>query len=227
MLATRVGKSSTSSIFTFDVVSDLELIFSTSSKFKTYGNLNKSWLTIGDSHATAFARAESSVCRINGQTLHGFLYNNKIEDIVIPKNIKGVTFVLGSIDIRHHAMRQSNPYKTHLKLVQDYILFLEDFQDLYNVEVEVAAPVPIEYEGRKLPKTGYYEGTPFYGKLLQRRRLTSDTIKALQDSKIDVVMPPVEWYLMDPEKYANDYMEFGGSVHLAPTYYRCQGVWDV
>jgi hypothetical protein len=35
-----------------------------------------------------------------------------------------------------------------------------------------------------------------------------------------VVMPPEDWYSMDPEKYAKTYMENGSSVHIAPPYYR-------
>ena len=47
-----------------------------------------------------------------------------------------------------------------------------------------------------------------------------------KEAKGKVIMPPTEWYTMDPEKYANTYMEHGSSFHVAPPYYR-RNDWGV
>jgi hypothetical protein len=39
---------------------------------------------------------------------------------------------------------------------------LKRVQDRYGVKLAVVAPLWIENESRKLPKSGYYDGTPFY-----------------------------------------------------------------
>jgi hypothetical protein len=93
-------------------------------------------------------------------------------------------------------------------------------------EVEVAAPVPVEYEGRKLPKTGYYNNTPFCGTQCQRSGWTNHFMDEIGKHGIDLVQPPFSWYDMDPELYAERFMEMGGSVHIAPKYYRRYFDWS-
>jgi hypothetical protein len=81
--------------------------------------------------------------------------------------------------------------------------------------------VPVEYEDRKLPKTGYYKGTPFYGSRDQRLELTYRFIDRLNKRCSGrIVSPPNSWYTMDGEKYAKTFMENSSSVHISPEYYR-------
>lgn len=191
-------------------------------KTKTMAGLHKDHVTIGDSHASAFSPAGSSVIRMNGQTLHGALR----DDVVIKQldalgyTPKRVTLVFGSIDIRHHIGRQDDPGLTMQELCKRYAELVVQIKSDYLCEVEVAAPVPVEHEWRKIPKTGYYKGQPFYGSQMSRRRWTADFIAHMQDAGVSVVTPPPHWYTCDGEQYAKDVMEMGGSVHIAPTFYR-------
>jgi hypothetical protein len=41
-----------------------------------------------------------------------------------------------------------------------------------------------------------------------------------KESNGRIVMPPKEWYTMDPKTYAETYMESNSSFHIAPPYYR-------
>ena len=89
-----------------------------------------------------------------------------------------------------------------------------------GVTVELCAPVPIEHEERKIPKTGYYKKTPFYGDRGKRIQLDFIMMKKMKESEFNCVSPPSERYMMDGEEYAKTYMELGGSVHMSPTHYR-------
>lgn len=204
-----------------DWLSDYEIL--------TWDGLKKKDVCIGDSHATAFAKRHAAVCRTNGQTLYGFLKANaeKIQ-IKKPRQVKRVTLCFGSIDIRHHIFRQRQPYKALEMLVDQYVDFSRRLAHEWGVAIEFAAPVPVEFEGRRIPKSGFYEGTPFFGSLAQRKRATERFIGLLEDKHHQIVVsPPPRWYGMDPEQYAKEIMELGSSVHIAPTNYRSRGGWDV
>jgi hypothetical protein len=41
-------------------------------------------------------------------------------------------------------------------------------------DVWFAAPVPVEFEGRRIPKSGFYKKTPFYGSWKERWDLTNE-----------------------------------------------------
>lgn len=187
-------------------------------------DLGTDQVTIGDSHSTSFAPKGSAVLRTNGQTLFGAIRDNLIEKQLIEcrensKLPKSVTLVYGSIDIRHHLGRQADPLAATIKLAKDYATEIHWLKKKYGISITPSAPVPVEHEGRKLPKTGYYKGTPFTGTQAQRREWTQAFINVLKDEFGSVVMPPQDWYTMDGEEYANTRMEFGGSVHLSPVYY--------
>jgi len=150
-----------------------------------------------------------------------------LKNIFRDKPIEGnITFCFGSIDIRHHLLRHDN---VDLKaMIKEYIKQAKECTD----NPKFAAPVPVEYEGRKLPKTGYYKGTPFYGSQSERKRITTEFIDILtEESNNNVVKPPSFWYDMDPEKYALNFMERNSSVHIAPPFYRRNdfgvNAWDL
>jgi len=171
----------------------------------------------GDSHTIAFSGKGDKVFRTDGKTLYGTLKKGF--------NLEGeydkITLCLGSIDIRHHILRHHNfSLKYTLK---EYVRQGNELGD----DVWFCAPVPVEFEGRRIPKSGYFKKEPFYGSWEDRRDLTNKFIEILHDeSKGKVIMPPKEWYTMDPEKYANTYMEHGSSFHVAPPYYR-RNDWGV
>jgi len=163
-------------------------------------------LTYGDSHATAYAPYKSRVIRVNGQTLYGALKDNKI-----PEDANLI--VLGSIDIRHHLMRQPDPREASMEMIKE-------LQSRYP-DAKLGTPVPVEHEERRIPKTGHYKGMPFFGSRKDRQALTS-----LFKAYTHVRLPDV-CYIMDGKAYADEYMELGSSVHIAPTHYRRVGGWNV
>lgn len=185
--------------------------------------LNKG-LTLGDSHSLAFSKPNDIVLKRNGRTLSGALKKG-IDTYLskIPNTGKEmITLSLGSIDIRHHIIRKCD-YKNHFKeMLDEYIRQVKEAENKYDVLIQIAAPVPVEYEGRRVPKTGWYEGTPFYGTQKERAELTKFFIDYMKH-KHDFIQCPREWYEMDPEKYAKEVMELSSSVHISPTHYRRYG----
>lgn len=177
-------------------------------------------ITLGDSHTIAFADADSMVLRNDGKTLFGALREG-IHNMFRGLTPKGeITLSFGSIDIRHHILRKGDDYDLGA-LIQRYVDQGKAIEDQYGCSVSYAAPVPVEFEGRKIPKTGFYKKTPFFGSMEQRQKLTSDFINKLETtSGGKVVVPPQEWYTMDPQQYAEAYMELGSSFHIAPPFYR-------
>ncbi|MCO6809631.1 hypothetical protein, partial [Pseudomonas aeruginosa] len=146
-------------------------------------------------------------------TLYGALKKGLIEQQMdaLGYSPERVTLVYGSIDIRHHIGRQHTPLSAVESLCVNYAKKVRQIQGEYLCEVEVAAPVPVEYEGRRIPKTGFYQGTPFSGSQQQRADWTMYFIDQMESHGIKVVTPPMSWYTMDPEQYANSYMELSSS----------------
>jgi hypothetical protein len=188
----------------------------------TQSDLKRPNVTIGDSHSTAFADAGSAVLRTNGATLYGVIKSGSVIEQIdaLGYEPERVTLVYGSIDIRHHIARQSDPEQALEQLVADYVKLVKQIKAEYMCEVDVAAPVPVEFEGRRIPKTGFYKDTAFAGSREDRLKWTLKFIELLKSAGIQVVCPPAEWYAMDPELYASTVMELSSSVHIAPMNYR-------
>lgn len=174
-------------------------------------------ITLGDSHSIAFSDRGHRVLRNDGKTLHGSLrvgLDNMLRDCV-PTSTIHLSF--GSIDIRHHMLRY--PLKVE-ETIQNYTNQGKGLEDKYGVKVKYALPVPVEFEGRRIPKSGFFKGTAFYGSWQERYDLTNQFIDELnKQSNGSVIAPPSEWYTMDPEKYAKTFMEHGSSFHIAPPFY--------
>lgn len=180
-------------------------------------------VVIGDSHSISRYRANTVVYRHDGLTFHGLTergVNTYLPDYFVPHLVINV----GNVDIRHHLCRQLDPAESARKLVTNLRVQLEDLQESGLIGTfEVTAPYPIEFEGRKLPKTGYYKGTPFFGSWPQRDRVRSIMTNEMKYQFDNVYEWPTNWYMMDPEDYARTYMEKPGSVHLSPEFYE----WDL
>ena len=224
MLARRIGQSSTSKKLTQALVNKLANVL-TNSDIVTPYELKPRVMTVGDSHSTAFAKQDSGVLRTNGRTLRGFT-GNQGAFYTMPPSVKEIAVVHGSIDIRHHLMREPKPEQAVKNLVKGLVLKAETLEQTLGVKIELATPVPVEYEDRRIPKTGYFDGTPFFGSQKERAEITNVFIKELTNRWGNVVMPPKQWYKMDPEDYANTIMEHGSSVHIAPTHYRSTINWE-
>lgn len=179
-------------------------------------DLGLPWLAVGDSHTAAWAPWNSMVVKTNGKTLNGQIRSNfqYVRDhIEMCPQIKGVTLSFGNIDVRHHICRLDADWR---EMWRNY----KKFGDSLPIEVEYALPWPAEFEGRKLPKTGWYKDQPFWGSQLERSRLVEDIASFCDEIGMNVIHYPAEWRTMDPEVYAKERMEKPQSVHLSPKHYR-------
>lgn len=178
---------------------------------------NLEWLAIGDSHTAAYAKEKSAVIRTNGLTLNGQAKNNfEYVREHLKHWHKGVTLSFGNIDIRHHICRlQIDWTKMWLKMKE----FGHELEQ-QGLQVEYCTPWPIEHEQRKMPKTGYYKGQPFWGSQEERSALVRDIIDFMDDNDMKRVKYPMHWLEMNPEQYAKDKMERLSSVHISPEVYR-------
>jgi hypothetical protein len=220
-LSKRKGQATCSKRLTDSVLLALHKKLSSATSIRQ-SDLKVPMITIGDSHSTAYAEKGASVLRTNGQTLFGVLKSNLIElDLVSVATLpERVCLVFGSIDIRHHIGRQSNPEAALEDLCNAYAKEVFRLSSEHMCDIEVAAPVPVEWEGRKIPKTGFYKDSAFAG-TQEQRRLWTELFKSHMKAKgVRVIQPPQEWYEMDGEEYAKKHMELSSSVHISPTNYR-------
>ena len=180
----------------------------------------RQWLTVGDSHVAAWAKPKSMAVRQNGRTLYGEVardfqpIRNTLKD-ADRGQLKGITIVLGNIDVRHHILRLGVDWKPLWTA-------LKAFGDSLDYEVEYSIPWPVEFEGRKIPKTGYYKDRPFWGSQAERSDLVKQIRDFMDQNNMSKVTYPDFWYDLDPETYAKQCMEKPQSVHLSPVCYRSQ-----
>ena len=179
-------------------------------------DLDTQWLTIGDSHTAAFAPEGSMVIKTDGLTLNGQLRSNfqYIKDHMAKcNNLQGITLSFGNIDIRHHLCR------LHID-PRDMWIDLKRFGDSLPIPVEYSVPWPIEFEGRRLPKTGYYKHQPFWGTHYERKIMLERVLETMDMVSMNKVMYPRDWLTIDPEVFAKTKMESTSSVHISPEVYR-------
>lgn len=183
---------------------------------------NQRRVVLGDSHSVGRYRGGSLVLRNDGLTLHGLL-SRGIRNILEESGVnQAQTLVIqsGNIDIRHHLMRQGNPKENLGSMLGElWLQLVELAEEGIILDYEVTQPYPIEFEGRKLPKTGYYKGTPFFGSISERQELVHEMTSEMKIRFPKVHMWPQEWYELDPELYAERFMEKPRSVHLSPEYH--------
>ena len=107
------------------------------------------------------------------------------------------------------------------------VMYLADQLKTLDIQnIELAHALPIENESRKLPKTGYYKDTPFYGSWQERTEAVN-----IFNETIDLVCNENGWkslpwptnILNDKKELSFDAMEKPKSVHLSREYYR----WDM
>jgi hypothetical protein len=179
-------------------------------------------VVLGDSHSVARYQAASLILRNDGLTLHGMLtrgIRHYIEDAELPF-IEHLVIQAGNIDIRHHLMRQPDPKASVNKLMSDLWVQLEALVDQGWIgSYEVTAPYPIEHEQRKLPKTGYYKGTPFFGHREEREAIREFMTDEMLNRFVTVKEWPAHWFTIPPHEYAEIFMERPRSVHLSPAHY--------
>jgi hypothetical protein len=175
------------------------------------------WLT------TAWAPHNSMVVKENGKTLYGqastgFPYVR--EHLERCPWLQGVTMVFGNIDVRHHLCRLGTEWR-------DIFREWKRFGDSLGIKVEYSLPWPVEFEGRKLPKTGWYRGQPFWGSQAERAELVQQIHSFMEGENMVSVKFPTQWFDLSPEEYAKERMERPQSVHLSPQFYRRHCEWPV
>jgi hypothetical protein len=170
-------------------------------------------LIIGDSHAICMYREGWIVESIPFKTLYGVLEIG-LSNLHSVEGISEIEFYFGNIDIRHHLCRQDYPLVACFELVDRYVEQLTEFS---NKKISVYEPLLIENESRKLPKSGYYKGQPFYGSWSERNDMREMFVGRLKD-KLPSWIELKEWTkALRNTKGELDfkYMEDRGSVHLA------------
>ena len=210
---------------------------STFEGFKDYPKLNlfievfkhvewKKHLLFGDSHTPSVWTPDMMIERRDGRTLYGAISNEEIDKAIEETRPRRAYYLSWNIDIRHHICRvNENDFSTGFagfRIVRDLVNSLP-----LHLKVNMVKPLYIEDESRKLPKTGYYKGQPFYGTWFNRNhvRYTMGTVMenlAEEDKSLGIV----DW----PENFVNeagqlkfDVMERPQSIHLSPKFYK----WDL
>lgn len=189
-------------------------------------------LTMGDSHAPSVYKPKSLVLRKDGRTLAGVLKKGLRKEAIDAgfdwDQVDEVTCYYGNIDIRHHVCRQGPTIADTLSYVKQLVhAYGMELQKYPEKKFELCYLLPVEDESRKLPATGYYEKTPFYGARYARQ----EAVKCFNDELYNLSIRygyklhkwPVDWYQMDGIEFMEEYMERPRSVHLARKHYR----WDL
>lgn len=178
-------------------------------------------LVLGDSHSLSTWLPNWELARLDGQTLYGFL-DRRGFDLYVEDHHQMVVSYFGNIDIRHHLARQPDPGRAVQALVWQYVSQLYEVRQRVG-SVYVVEPLFIESEDRKLPKTGYYKGTPFYGDWATRNWLRDCFCHYLREWAPQYGLETISW----PESLRNakgeldqEKMEANQSVHLSPEHYR-------
>lgn len=181
--------------------------------------LDSSTFILGDSHSVSVYIPGSNISRNDGKTLFGIMKEGM--DTYIPEGTNHLISYFGNIDVRHHLCRQDNPLDSVKKLVADYF---EHLKTLNIKKIEVVKLLPIEFEGRRIPKTGWYKDAPFAGTQVERTQLmelfNSEVDRLSKEHGFGVIAWPSSWYDINPEEFAKKYMERPGSVHLSREFYQ-------
>jgi len=180
-------------------------------------------LVVGDSHSLSLYRKGSRIHRNDGLTLYGALERGLaglVKKAACP-GLSSITLYLGNIDIRHHLLR--HPQVSRVELLAEYRRQLKDLVKQYpKQQIVVAEPLPIENESRKLPKTGWYKGTPFFGSWADRANLRdwwADEMNKWPTDGITIYRHPRHFWNGEGE-LDFDVMEKPQSVHIRPAEYR-------
>jgi len=206
-----------------------------SAKTLKQSDLDRSGLVLGDSHSLSAWRPDYYLSRNDGKTLNGALkegFSTWIGEFATEGRLAGLRTYFGNIDVRHHLCRiattRDEQAAATKDLVRRYFEALQQAQNEWGIEnVEVVKLLPIENESRKLPKTGYHKGQPFWG-TWQERTDVKNLFNECIDRACELVgFTSIEW----PEHFTNDageldfaYMERPQSVHISPEHYLWEAV---
>lgn len=176
---------------------------------------------LGDSHALSLWTPSSFISRNDHQTLYGVLKKD-LADLAIEKGFcgqKDVVLYFGNIDVRHHLARQKDPTKAAEHLAADYVLQASKLAAQFGCRVQLVEILPICSDQRKIPKTGWYKGTPFYGSWQTRDEIRYAFNRRMRilshEEGLELPFKWPEWICDDNLILKDGWMEKPGSVHLA------------
>jgi len=182
-------------------------------------------LVIGDSHAISLYRPGWNVNSVPFKTLHGAL-DLGLKSFCAPESSKylvldDLDIYFGNIDIRHHLLRQPNPEEATRSLVAQYF---EQANELPVRQANIYEPLPINPDSRKVPQTGWYKGTPFFGTWEERNKIRDIFIEEAkaQTIKYGPKVQLKKWasYLQNEKGELDEkFMEVPQSVHLSRAAY--------
>ena len=226
MVSKRLKNASTSAFAKIIDLEELQKAVDRTEKFDRVEKTTK--LCFGDSHSFSMYQAGYMTSRNDGLTLFSILRDGVKEKILEKSGINTddlthLTFYAGNIDIRHHLCRREDMEKATKVMV----IYLADQLSKLNIpNIEISHALPIENESRKLPKTGYYKDTPFYGSWQERTELVkifNETVDSVCEQHGWKALSWPENILNDKKELSFDAMEKPQSVHLSREFYR----WDI
>ena len=203
-------------------------------------DLKRNYLVLGDSHSLSAWDIDASLCRLDGQTLNGAInrgFDTWIDEFAIAdtdknSSLKILRVYFGNIDIRHHICRLNNDSLSQVRatreLARRYFHELKRIKDKYGLEkIEIVGAIPIEDESRKLPKTGYYKGKPFWGSWSERNTVYKNFNTLLKGMCQRLAgyeyVPWPRQFLNEANQLDVQYMERPQSVHISPEHY----MWSI
>ena len=226
MVSKRLKNSSTSP---FAKIIDLEELQKAVDKTEKFDRVEKTTkLCFGDSHSFSVYQPGYMTSRNDGLTLFSILRDG-VRDKILEKSgintddLTHLTFYAGNIDIRHHLCRRED----YLKATEVMVMYLADQLKALDIQnIELTHAIPIEDESRKLPKTGYYKDTPFYGSWNQRTEVVNTFNKMIDKVCFENGWKSLPWpenMLNERKQLSFDAMEKPKSVHVSREFYR----WDM
>lgn len=187
--------------------------------------LRSDTLVVGDSHAICMYRPGCMMSSTPFMSLYGAIkqgltkFINKAGPV---RHFTTVEFYFGNIDIRHHLCCQlDNDDRDHVQKTKDlanaYIVAVEA---LPVADVAIYELLPIEDVSRKIPKSGYHKGKPYWGTWEERNECRLVFRKELEEKAKRVrIIPWVDRYMNEEGKLDFEHMEKPKSVHLSRASY--------
>ena len=175
-------------------------------------------MVVGDSHAICLYRSGWTVNSVPFKTCNGALNEGLYQYVDL--DVDRLQFYFGNIDIRHHVCRLEGDLKDNVtELAERYVL---EVKKLYNI-CDLKAPaqifelLPIENESRKIPKSGWYKGQPFWGSWEERNAARNIFNKHIEDA--GMLIKWTDHLINNKGELDFKYMEKPQSIHLSREFY--------